>query len=182
MSARVLIVEDEPTMRLALQDRLQAEGYRVLCAADGPQGLDTAIAEEPDAILLDVMMPGLDGLSVCRQLRKLGKCMPILMLTARGQLDDRVDGLDAGADDYLAKPFATRELLARLRALLRRSESEAAPVNELRLGDFHIDFRKRMAWKNGQKIHCASKEIAMLRLLAERAGEVVSRNQFLDLI
>ena len=108
---RLLVIEDEAPMRTALVETLKAEGYRVLSAADGPAGLELACTEPFDLVLLDVMMPGLDGFAVCRELRKRGRSMPVLMLTAKGQIDDRVDGLDSGADDYLVKPFSLRELL-----------------------------------------------------------------------
>src|SRR5256885_3547728 len=122
MMQRLLIIEDELPMRTALADVLSSEGYRVLTAADGDSGLRRAIEEKPDLVLLDIMMPKLDGYSVCAELRRLANPVPILMLTAKGMVDDRVTGLDAGADDYLVKPFSTNELLARVRALLRRLE------------------------------------------------------------
>src|SRR5436305_4727388 len=121
MNERLLIIEDELPMRTALKDCLEAEGYRVLTAADGEAGLDRALKEKPDLILLDIMLPRLDGFAVCSELRRLSDNVPVLMLTARGQVEDRVSGLDAGADDYLVKPFSTDELLARVRALLRRT-------------------------------------------------------------
>src|SRR6185295_6663028 len=117
---RILIIEDETPMRTALADVLEGEGYRALAAADGEIGLQKAVEEKPDLILLDIMMPRLDGFAVCAELRRLGNPVPILMLTAKGQIEDRVHGLDVGADDYLVKPFSTEELLARVRALLRR--------------------------------------------------------------
>src|SRR2546421_4455138 len=126
---RILIIEDELPMRTALGDVLAAEGYRILSAPDGESGLRRAIEEKPDLILLDIMMPKLDGYAVCSELRRLGSTVPVLMLTAKGMVEDRVSGLDAGADDYLVKPFSTEELLARVRALLRRFQRQsAAPV------------------------------------------------------
>src|SRR6516164_5686073 len=122
---RILIVEDELPMRTALRDVLTAEGYRVLTAPDGESGLQRAIEEKPDLLLLDIMMPKLDGYAVCAELRRLAVALPILMLTAKGQVEDRVTGLDAGADDYLVKPFSTQELLARVRALLRRFQRQS---------------------------------------------------------
>src|SRR6266481_9284740 len=118
--SRILIVEDELPMRTALKDCLEAEGYRALTAADGESGLERALVDKPDLILLDIMLPKLDGYAVCAELRRRSNPVPILMLTAKGQIQDRVLGLDAGADDYLVKPFSTEELLARVRALLRR--------------------------------------------------------------
>src|SRR2546430_8703625 len=121
---RVLIIEDELPMRTALKDCLESEGYRVLSAADGESGLKRALEEKPDLILLDIMMPRLDGFAVCTELRRLGNAVPILMLTAKGQVEDRVHGLDVGADDYLVKPFSMEALLARVRALLPRARQE----------------------------------------------------------
>src|SRR5215813_602466 len=132
---RILIVEDELPMRTALQDVLESEGYRVLTAADGESGLRRAVDEKPDLILLDIMMPKLDGYAVCAELRRLGNAVPILMLTAKGQVEDRVTGLDAGADDYLIKPFSTDELLARVRAMLRRVHRQTQAAATLILGE-----------------------------------------------
>src|SRR6058998_3878799 len=136
---RILIVEDELPMRTALQDVLAGEGYRVLTAPDGDSGLRRAIEEKPDLILLDIMMPKLDGYAVCAELRRLSNPVPILMLTAKGQVEDRVTGLDVGADDYLVKPFSTEELLARVRALLRRTKGQGRAPVKLRLGEVEID-------------------------------------------
>src|SRR5882724_6310437 len=127
--SRILIIEDETPMRTALKDVLEAEGHRALTATDGEQGLQRAIAEKPDLILLDLMMPKLDGFTLCAELRRLGHTPPVLMLTAKGQIDDRVAGLDAGADDYLVKPFSTEELLARVRAVLRRIQRKSHAPN-----------------------------------------------------
>jgi len=179
---RILIIEDERPMRTALADCLQAEGYRVLTAADGQSGLQRALEEQPDLILLDIMMPRLDGFALCAELRRLGRQVPILMLTAKGQVQDRVRGLDAGADDYLVKPFSTDELLARVRALLRRVERPARQVRTLRLGEVRVDFAAQQAWRGKQPLHLTPKEFATLRLLAESAGQVVTRQQFLDVV
>src|SRR5947209_8550538 len=131
---RILIIEDETPMRTALADVLEGEGYRALTAADGEIGLRKAVEEKPDLILLDIMMPKLDGFAVCAELRRLANPVPVLMLTAKGQVEDRVTGLDAGADDYLVKPFSTDELLARVRALLRRvpRTAQGAPTSRPR--------------------------------------------------
>src|SRR6185369_6697587 len=130
-SARILVVEDELPMRTALADVLSEEGYRVLTADNGELGLERALADKPDLILLDIMMPQLDGYAVCTELRRLQNPVPILMLTAKGQVEDRVKGLDVGADDYLVKPFSTEELLARVRAMLRRLEKSAPLLRTL---------------------------------------------------
>src|SRR3954470_1099498 len=137
---RVLIIEDELPMRTALVDLLQANGYRVIAAIDGVTGLERALEENPDLVLLDVMMPGLDGFTVCREIRRRLPTLPLIMITAKGQVDDRVNGLDAGADDYLVKPFSSRELLARARAALRRAERATTAVERIRLGAVEVDF------------------------------------------
>src|SRR5947199_3117030 len=143
--SRILIIEDELPMRTALKDCLESEGYRVLTAADGESGLKRALEEKPDLILLDIMMPKLDGYAVCAELRRLSDPVPVLMLTAKGQVEDRVTGLDAGADDYLVKPFSTEELLARVRAMLRRVQRQARAPTSLTLGEVRIDLVKQTA-------------------------------------
>jgi DNA-binding response OmpR family regulator len=180
--SRILIIEDEYPMRTALADCLEAEGYRILTAADGEQGLQKAIHEKPDLILLDIMMPRLDGFALCAQLRRLAIATPVLLLTAKGQIEDRVRGLDAGADDYLVKPFSTDELMARVRALLRRIQKQTALCTQLTLGATVIDFVRQQAIRNQHPLHLTPKEFAMLRLLAEAAGEPVSRERFLDVV
>jgi len=180
---RILIIEDELPMRTALADLLTSEGHRVLVAADGAAGLARALAEQPDLILLDVMMPRLDGFALAGELRRLGRSTPILMLTAKGQVDDRVRGLDAGADDYLVKPFSGAELLARVRALLRRHQRDAVRVpDRVRLGAVELDFARLTAERDGRALHLTPKEWAMLRLLLEAPGEPVSRERFLDVV
>jgi len=169
-------------MRTALADLLTAEGYRTLAAADGERGLELALAEKPDLILLDIMMPKLDGFAVCAELRRLAVAVPVLMLTAKGQIEDRVNGLDAGADDYLVKPFSTEELLARVRALLRRSHRQARATLKLKLGDVEIDLVRQTAVQGRKPVHLTAKEFAMLRLLAEAEGGPVSRERFLDVV
>jgi DNA-binding response OmpR family regulator len=180
--SRILVIEDETPMRTALADLLSAEGHRVLAAANGENGLRRAVDEEPDLILLDIMMPKLDGFALCAELRRLGHTMPILMLTAKGQIEDRVTGLDVGADDYLVKPFSTEELLARVRALLRRVERKSRAPARLKLGDIEIDLARQTAARGKKQIHLTAKEFAMLRLMAEAEGEPVTRERFLDLV
>ena len=180
--SRILIIEDETPMRTALADVLEGEGYRSLAAADGEAGLRKAVEEKPDLILLDVMMPKLDGFAVCAELRRLAISVPVLMLTAKGQIEDRVNGLDAGADDYLVKPFSTEELLARVRALLRRSQRQSKALTKLKLGDIDIDLARQTALRGRKQVHLTAKEFAMLRLMAEAAGEPVSREKFLDAV
>jgi DNA-binding response OmpR family regulator len=167
-------------MRMALEDILKVDGYRVLSAADGQTGLALALDEKPDLILLDVMMPKLDGLALCAELRRVAMVVPVLMLTARGQVEDRVAGLDTGADDYLVKPFSTDELLARVRALLRRAKRDADVPTALTLGDVVIDLKKQTARRGSHAIQLTAREYAMLRVLASSRGEPVSRERFLD--
>ena len=179
---RILIIEDELPMRTVLHDLLKAEGYRVLVAADGEAGLRRAVDEKPDLILLDIMMPKLDGYAVCRELRRLSNPAAILMLTAKGQVADRVQGLDVGADDYLVKPFSSEELLARVRAMLRRLQRQSQAPAQLALGDVAIDLAKQTATRGRRSLHLTAKEFAMLRLMAESPGEPVSRERFLDVV
>ena len=179
---RVLVVEDELPMRTVLRDCLERHGYRVLLAADGASALDKALEENPDLIVLDIMMPKLDGLAVCAELRRLGRRTPVLFLTAKGSVGDRVIGLDAGADDYLVKPFSREELLARLRALWRRAQRQTQALTTVAFGAVKIDFAAQCAWRAGQPLELTPKEFAMLRLLFESPGEVVSRDRFLDVV
>ena len=179
---RILIIEDELPMRTALHDVLVAEGYRVLTSADGENGLQRATDEKPDLILLDIMMPKLDGYAVCAELRRRSNPASILMLTAKGQVEDRVAGLDVGADDYLVKPFSTEELLARVRALLRRRQRQTRARNILVLGEARVDLVKQTAVRGKKLLHLTAKEFAMLRLMAESPGEPVSRERFLDVV
>lgn len=177
---RILVIEDELPMRTALVETLTGLGYRVGSAADGAAGLEKACTEVWDLILLDVMMPKLDGYEVCRQLRERGNATPLLMLTAKGLVDDRVDGLDAGADDYLVKPFSMKELAARVRALLRRQEQRHSRLQTLEFGGLKLDFIKLTCIKHDQPLELNKKEFHILRLLAESGGEPVSRETFLD--
>jgi DNA-binding response OmpR family regulator len=169
-------------MRTALKDVVENEGYRAITAADGASGLRRAMEEKPDLILLDVMMPKLDGYEVCAELRRLANPVPILMLTAKGQIEDRVSGLDAGADDYLVKPFSTEELLARVRALLRRFQKQGKSPVKLKFGEVEIDLARQTAMRGRKVIHLTAKEFAMLRLMAESPGEPVTRERFLDVV
>jgi DNA-binding response OmpR family regulator len=178
--SRILIIEDELPMRTALADLLTANSYRVITAADGDAGLERALEDKPDLVLLDVMMPKLDGFSVCREVRRRAPALPILMLTAKGQVDDRVAGLDAGADDYVVKPFSSRELLARIRAMLRRGER--AQLTTIVFGDVVVDFQKQTCTRGGKRVDLSAKEFGVLKLLAEHAGEPVSRERFLDVV
>jgi DNA-binding response OmpR family regulator len=180
-SARILVVDDEAVLRTVLSDVLVAECDRLMTAVDGPSGLERALTEQPDLLLLDVMMPGLDGREVVAELRRLGRNLPVLLLTAKGQVDDRVLGLDAGADDYLVKPFSTGELLARVRALLRRVPRGGGQLEtRLQWGEVTIDFARMEVRRGGVLVHLTAKEFALLRLLAETPGEPVTRERCLD--
>lgn len=175
---RVLVVEDEPRMAALLRRSLQEEGYRVDIASDGDVGLWQASEHDYDAILLDLTLPGLDGVGVCAALRAAGLWTPVVMLTARHQVEDRIRGLDAGADDYLTKPFSVGELTARLRAVLRRgapARRETLEVDSLRL-----DPATHQVWRGEQTVELTAKEFALLELLMRHPGEVLSRTYILE--
>lgn len=167
-------------MRIALVKTLEAEGYRVISAVDEPSGMESALTEKVDLIFLDVMLPGLDGYALYRELRRRGQEIPVLMLTARGQVQDRVEGLDCGADDYLVKPFSMKELLARVRALLRRQSRGRAVPDELLLGGLRFDFRKQEATREEESVEFTTREWDMPKLLVSAKEEPISRGQFLD--
>jgi two-component system response regulator MprA len=178
---RVLVVEDDGQVRDAVARALRFEGYDVDTSVDGNDALLRADQVQPDAIVLDVLMPGTDGLGVCRILRERGNHTPILMLTARHEVSDRVAGLDAGADDYLVKPFALEELLARLRALLRRA-SVTGGEDVLRVGDVVLDPERRQAWRGERELPLTKTEFDLLELLMFNAGIVVSRDTIYERI
>jgi len=175
MSTTILVVDDDPAVRESLRRALKLEGYEVELAADGDAALARIGADfEPDAVVLDVMMPGTDGLDVCRTLRASGNRLPVLMLTARGAVDDRVAGLDAGADDYLVKPFALDELFARLRALLRRRGAEEAET--LRFADLELDVTTREVRRADEPIELTRTEFALLELFLRNPKQVLTRS------
>jgi DNA-binding response OmpR family regulator len=177
---KVLIVEDDPAILRGLADNLRFEKYEVLTATDGEAGYTMQRAQNPDLIVLDLMLPRMTGLELCRKLRTEGRQVPILMLTARGEEADRVVGLDLGADDYVTKPFSVMELLARIRALLRRTNSSKSLPNDLSFGDVEIDFLRYVARRRGKPVEMTRKEFAILRLLGSRTGEVVTRDELLN--
>jgi DNA-binding response OmpR family regulator len=177
---KILIVEDEPDMVLGLKDNFEFEGYDVLTAADGATGLERARAEKPDLLLLDIMLPKLSGLEVCKTLRAEGFQSPIVMLTARGQEIDKVVGLELGADDYVTKPFSIRELLARVRAVLRRTEPSKRRLSRYRFSDLELDFETYRAKKAGEPLDMSPREFELLRYLIERKGETVTRERLLE--
>ncbi|MFJ2769243.1 response regulator transcription factor [Streptomyces sp. NPDC087300] len=177
----VLVVEDDPGVRSTLDQLLRFEGYRVLVAADGLAALGLLEQERPDLAVVDVVMPGLDGLGLCRMLRRRGDRMPLLVLTARHEVGDRVAGLDAGADDYLAKPFATEELFARIRALLRRTEPPA-DSGTLAVGDLTLDPEARQAFRGSRELDLTKTEFDVLELLLCHPGTVLTRSQMYERI
>lgn len=177
---RVLVVEDEVRMAGVLQRALKEEGHAVDVAGDGPQGLWLATENQYAAIVLDVMLPGMDGFELCRRLRESGAWAPVLMLTARDGVTDRVRGLDAGADDYLVKPFSLMELAARLRALARRDGRVRTPV--LVEGDLRLDPAAKRAWRAGTELHLSPKEYSLLELFLRHPGQVLTRSQIIEAV
>jgi len=175
---RILVVEDEHRLAAVLKQGLLEQGYAVDVAHDGEVGLGLAELEPYDLLVLDVMLPGLDGLALCRRLRAKGRHMPVLLLTARDAVDDRVTGLDSGADDYLTKPFAFRELLARVRALLRREGRSRDPL--LRAGDLTLDPATREVRRGGRTVELTSKEYAILEYLLHHPNRVLTRTQIAE--
>jgi DNA-binding response OmpR family regulator len=177
---KVLIVEDDQAMAVALRDGFSYEGYNVQVARDGHTGLKMASEKGLDLVILDVMLPRLSGLDVCRQLRSDGNSTPIIMLTARGQEIDKVLGLKTGADDYVTKPFSFLELMARVEAVLRRASKTSDEVEGAQFGDVEINFRTFEAKKGGRPIELSPREYKMMRYFVEHRGEVVSRDELLD--
>jgi DNA-binding response OmpR family regulator len=175
---RILLVEDEPKMARVLRRGLEQEGYAVDAVTDGEDALDRGLSEDYDTIVLDVMLPGRDGFSVCRELRAKGRWAPILMLTARDGVDDRIRGLDVGADDYLVKPFSFGELLARLRALVRRGAGERPTL--LEADDVVLDPATHVVTRAGNAVELSAREFALLEFLLRHRGEVVSRSRILE--
>lgn len=182
MKKRILLVEDEPGLRLTLTDRLSSEGYEVATAADGDQGFLRASSEGFDLVILDVMLPGRSGFDVCRELRQRGVEVPLLMLTARGQVADRVVGLKLGADDYLTKPFEVSELLARVEARLRRRPAPITPPDSYRFGPVSVDFRRTEVERDGVPLELSAKEFHLLGYFIEHRGSTVTRNELLDAV
>ena len=178
--ARILVIEDDPAILRGLADNLADESHEVLTAADGESGYTLARTKKPDLVVLDLMLPRMSGYELCRKLRAEGVMTPIVMLTARGDEADRVVGLDLGADDYITKPFSVRELLARIRAVLRRAQVQSALPAELRFGNVTVDFRRYEALKNGQPVELTRKEFGLLRFLAARSGKAVTRDDLLN--
>jgi DNA-binding response OmpR family regulator len=178
--AKILVVEDEPNMVVGLRDNFEFEGYEVLTARDGVEGLQLALEESPDLVVLDVMMPRMSGLEVCKQLRAQRASIPIIMLTARGQEVDKVVGLELGADDYVTKPFSIRELLARVKAVLRRTSVVPKELDQHSFGDVEVDLRRCRVLRSGKALDVSSKEFELLKYFICHAGETLSRHQLLE--
>ena len=178
--AKILVVEDEPNMVAGLRDNFEFEGYEVITARDGIEGLERALAESPDLVVLDVMMPRMSGLDVCRQLRAQRASIPIIMLTARGQEVDKVVGLELGADDYVTKPFSIRELLARVKAILRRTAVIPKNQDQHSFGDIEVDLRRRQVLRSGAALDVSSKEFELLKYFICHSGETLSRDRLLE--
>jgi len=177
---RILVIEDDPAILRGLKDNLLGESYDVLTATDGESGYRIIGEEKPDLVILDLMLPRMSGYEICSKVRGEGNAVPILMLTARGEEADRVLGLDLGADDYVTKPFSVRELLARVRALVRRLSPPKVLPERLAFDDVTVDFRRYEALKGGQRFEMTRKEFGLLQYLAARAGEVVRRDELLE--
>jgi len=178
---KVLIVEDDESMGAALKDGFSYEGYEVVFAADGAAGLEKAKSEGADLIILDVMLPKMSGLDVCKEIRKTGSAVPIIMLTARGQEIDKVLGLKLGADDYVTKPFGFMELMARVEALLRRASGQTGhAADSYRFDDITIDFKKAEVRRKGKLLDLSARELRLLRYFVEHKGEVIPRDKLLD--
>jgi two-component system alkaline phosphatase synthesis response regulator PhoP len=177
---RILIVEDEPDMVAGLRDNFEYEGYEVITALDGVAGLERALNAAPDLVILDVMMPRMSGLEVCKQLKSKRPSIPIIMLTARGQEVDKVVGLELGADDYVTKPFSIRELLARVKAVLRRASSAPKEQDRYSFGDVEVDLRSCQVLRKGKALDFSSKEFELLKYFLCHPGEALSRDRLLD--
>ena len=177
---KILIVEDEPNMVAGLRDNFEFEGYDVLTAYNGEEGLQRALADSPDLVVLDVMMPKMSGLDVCKQLKAKRPSIPIIMLTARGQEVDKVVGLELGADDYVTKPFSIRELLARVKAVLRRGHTLPKEQDRYSFGDAEVDLHACRVTRKGKELEFSSTEFELLKYFVCHAGEVLSRDRLLE--
>jgi len=177
---KILIVEDEPNMVAGLRDNFEFEGYEVISAQDGVAGLERAISQTPDLVILDVMMPRMSGLEVCKQLKTKRPGIPIIMLTARGQEVDKVVGLELGADDYVTKPFSIRELLARVKAVLRRAKPGTQDQDRRTFGDVEVNLRTCQVFRKGKPLEFSAKEFELLKYFVSHSGEALSRDRLLE--
>lgn len=180
--SRILIVEDEPAMVQGLRDNFEFEGYEVISAEDGVAGLERALSDDPDLVVLDVMMPRMSGLDVCKQLKSKRPGLPIIMLTARGQEIDKVVGLELGADDYVTKPFSIRELMARVKAVMRRVSPQAPVAEVYRFSDVEVNVRSNEVIRGGKPVDLSAKEFALLAYFVAHPAETLSRDRLLDAV
>jgi DNA-binding response OmpR family regulator len=176
----ILLIEDEPHIVMGLRDSLEFEGFRVVAAAKGRQGIALARSENPDAVILDLMLPDMNGYAVCEALRRANPLVPVIMLTARSQESDKIRGLDAGADDYMTKPFSVNELIARIRAIFRRAARQPGASELLQIGASTVNFSSHTLTLGDQAHQLSFYEVELLRMLAERAGNPVSRDEILS--
>ena len=180
MSIKVLIIEDDSSILRGLKDNLEFEGYTIFTAMEGKEGLRISLEESFDLVLLDLMLPGINGYEICKRVKKEKPLLPIFMITARGTEMDKVIGLDMGADDYLTKPFSMPELLARIRALVRRT-AQSLPVKEIsEFGQVYINFKKHQALVNGKEISFSTREFEIMQYLIQREGDAIHRHELLD--
>ena len=177
---KILIIEDDPAISMGLEENLKAEGYKVICEDNGESGYNTAVNSDPDLIILDLMLPGKDGLDICRDLRKSGNNVLILMLTSKREEMDKVLGLEMGADDYVTKPFSLRELEARIKALLRRRQEIEKDIDIFKFGNVTLDFKRMEAAKKKKQVKMSLKEFEIMRYFIKHEGEVISRDKLLD--
>ena len=182
MKKSILVVEDDPGIRLSLKDELESEEYIVIEAENGEEGLEAARDKAPDLIILDVMMPILNGYEVCKRLRSEGNHTPILILTIKDKEIDKVLGLELGADDYVTKPFSLREVVARVKSILRRSENQQGEISTFSIGDVHLDFRKYEAHKGNVCIELTPLEFRILKIMIMRKEQVITRDDILDAV
>lgn len=176
----ILLIEDEPNLVIGLRDAFEHHDYNVLAANTGTEGLELAMTGQADLIILDLMLPGMNGLEVCTEMRQRGVTTPVIMLTAKSQESDKIVGLDTGADDYVTKPFSVSELLARVRAHLRRADDGGALADRVEIGSAQVDFKKYCVFKDGEQHDLTDREVAMLRLMIDHPHEVITRDRLLD--
>ena len=180
MSKTILVIEDDVSILRGLRDNLKFEEYEVLTATDGQEGIILALEKSPDLILLDIMLPGISGYDICRKVKEQKPDLPIIMLTARSKEVDKIAGLDLGADDYVTKPFSTPELLARIRAALRRAQNKTPFQEKYSFGMVSMDFKQYQTFINNEEVHLSAREYAIMKFLIEHAGEVIHRHELLD--
>ena len=176
----ILVIEDDPSILLGLRKNLEFEGYRVLVAKDGEEGLEMAFDARPDLILLDIMLPHVDGFEICKAVRKHEPTLPILIISAKDQESDKITGLGLGADDYIAKPFSVKELIARVKTAFRRTRALAGEEAPYRFGEVEVDYAGRVLRVGGAAVECTPKEFDLLRFLIRNKGRVISRDQILN--